>query len=109
MTYQIQPIELPDDLSSCWFHPEIELHDTIGENSEFYTTEQWSQLQKNLGVKILVERLEYWDIPEIPEDDCADWSKWKPKAPELGFFLIAAFDSEDGPVLWWAKPHEPKL
>ncbi|WP_151749259.1 hypothetical protein [Acinetobacter seifertii] len=109
MIYQIQPIELPDDLNSCWFHPEIELHDTIGENAEFYTTEQWAQLKKNLGVEIVIESPEYWDIPEIPEDDCADWSKWKPKAPEEGLFLIAAFDSEDGPVLWWAKPHEQKL
>ncbi|MFW1993684.1 hypothetical protein ACG904_01820 [Acinetobacter guillouiae] len=39
----------------------------------------------------------------IPEDDCSDWSNWKPTAPEDGLFLIAAYDSEDGPVLWWAK------
>ncbi|WP_396234137.1 hypothetical protein [Acinetobacter baumannii] len=104
MKYQIQPTNVPEDLDSCWFHPDIEKHDTIGENAEFYTKEQWAQLQKNLGVEILVERLEYWDIPEIPEDDCADWSKWKPQPPEQGLFLIAALDSEDGPVLWWANP-----
>lgn len=104
MRYQIQPTELPDDLNSNWFHPDIEQHDTISENSEFYTKEQWAQLQKNLGVEILIERLDYWDIPEIPEADCADWSKWKPQAPTLDVFLIAAFDSDDGPILWWANP-----
>ncbi|EMF5645027.1 hypothetical protein V3933_004270, partial [Acinetobacter baumannii] len=46
----------------------------------------------------------YWDIPEIPEDDCADWSNWKPQAPIKDAFLIAGFDTEDGPCLWWAKP-----
>lgn len=104
MKYQIQPTQVPDDLNSCWFHPDIEKHDTIGENAEFYTKEQWAQLQINLGVEILVERLEYWDIPEIPEDDCADWSNWKPQAPIKDAFLIAGFDTEDGPCLWWAKP-----
>ena len=52
MKYQIQPTQVPDDLNSCWFHPDIELHDTIGEHAEFYTKEQWAQLQKNLGVSI---------------------------------------------------------
>ncbi|HBM1759484.1 TPA: hypothetical protein LUJ82_002477 [Acinetobacter baumannii] len=104
MKYQIQPTQVPDDLDSCWFHPDIEKHDTIGEHAEFYTKEQWAQLQLNLGVEILVERLEYLDIPEIPEDDCADWSNWKPQPPQEGLFLIAAYDSENGPVLWWANP-----
>ncbi|MDX8271972.1 hypothetical protein SLK22_12045 [Acinetobacter pittii] len=48
--------------------------------------------------------MEYWDIPEIPEDDCADWSNWKPQTPIKDAFLIAGFDTEDGPCLWWAKP-----
>ncbi|EPG6876897.1 hypothetical protein NLT33_003179 [Acinetobacter baumannii] len=104
MKYQIQPTQVPDDLDSCWFHPDIEKHDTIGEHAEFYTKEQWAQLQLNLGVEILVERLEYLDIPEIPEDDCADWSNWKPQPPIKDAFLIAGFDTEDGPCLWWAKP-----
>lgn len=104
MSYQIQPVELPNDLNSCWFHPDIEQHDTIGEHAEFYTKEQWAQLQKNLGVSIKVENFDYWDIKEIPEDDSSDWSNWKPQPPEQGLFLIAAFDSENGPVLWWANP-----
>lgn len=104
MKYQIQPTQVPDDLNSCWFHPAIKQHDTIGENSEFYTKEQWAQLQINLGVEILVERLDYWDIPEIPEDDRANWSNWKPQAPIEDAFLIAGFDTEYGPCLWWANP-----
>lgn len=104
MKYQIQQIEIPEDLSGCWFHPDIEEHDTIGEHAEFYTKEQWAQLQKNLGVSILIEHFDYMEIEEIPEEDSSDWSKWKPQSPEQDLFLIAAFDSEDGPVLWWAKP-----
>ncbi|MCG2575167.1 hypothetical protein LVY74_16645 [Acinetobacter sp. ME22] len=101
--FQIQPVELPDDLDSNWFHPDIAAHDTINENSEYYTQEQFDQLQVNLGVKISIERCWYEDIPEIPEEDYSDWSKWKPKPPTSDHFLIAAFDTEDGPRLWWAK------
>ena len=103
-SFKIKPIELPDDLNSNWFHPDIKSHDTIDDGAEHYTKEQWVQLQKNLGVEIIFNRLEYCDIPEIPEEDCADWSNWKPKSAEEGLFLIAAYDTEDGPVLWWAKP-----
>ena len=103
-SFKIKPIELPDDLNSNWFHPDIKSHDTIDDGAEHYTKEQWVQLQKNLGVDIIFDRLEYCDIPEIPEEDCADWSNWKPKSAEESLFLIAAYDTEDGPVLWWAKP-----
>lgn len=106
MKYQIQPTQVPDDLNSCWFHPDIELHDTIGEHAEFYTKEQWAQLQNNLGISILIERFDYMEIEEIPDEDSGDWSKWKPKAPKQNLFLIAAFDSEDGPILWWANPNQ---
>ena len=103
-TFQIKPVALPDDLDSNWFHPDIELNDTIEDGVEYYTKEQWEQLKKNLGVEIIYDCWDYMDIPEIPEDDCSDWSKWKPTPPEEGLFLIAAYDAEDGPVLWWAKP-----
>jgi len=63
--------------------------------------EQWEQLQINLKVKIETQLLDYEDIPNVPED-AIDWSNWKPEPPKQGLFLIAAFDSEDGPVLWWA-------
>ncbi|MFK7240453.1 hypothetical protein ABBZ27_09920 [Acinetobacter baumannii] len=106
MKYQIQPTQVPDDLSGCWFHPDIEQHDTIGDHAEFYTKEQWAQLQKNLGISILIERFDYMEIEEIPDEDSSDWSKWKPKAPKQNLFLIAAFDSEDGPILWWANPNQ---
>lgn len=105
-TFKIKPVALPDDLDSLWFHPDIKQHDTIEDGAEYYTLEQWEQLKKNLGVEIIYDRWDYEDIPEIPEDDCADWSKWKPTPPEEGLFLIAAYDSEDGPVLWWAKEKE---
>lgn len=103
MIYKIQPVKIPDDLDANWFHPDIRKHDTIDDDSEWYTKEQWSQLQKNLGVEIIYERLDYADIPEIPEEDSSDWSNFKPKPPHEGLFLIAAYDTEDGPVLWWAK------
>ena len=77
-TFQIKPVALPDDLDSNWFHPDIELHDTIEDGVEYYTKEQWEQLKKNLGVEIIYDCWDYMDIPEIPEDDCSDWSKWKP-------------------------------
>ncbi|OTG82388.1 hypothetical protein [Acinetobacter sp. ANC 4648] len=102
--FKIKPVELPDDLNSNWFHPDIESHDTIDDGAEHYTKEQWEQLQKNLGVEIIYKNYEYEDIPVIPEDDCADWSKWKPEPPREDLFLIAAYDTENGPVLWWAKP-----
>ncbi|AXY60227.1 hypothetical protein [Acinetobacter sp. WCHAc010052] len=106
--YQIQPVDIPEDLNSCWFHPDIAEHDTIDDGAEYYTKEQWEQLQKNLSVEIIYHRCEYEDIPEIPKEDSSDWSKWKPTAPKEGLFLIAAFDTEDGPVLWWAKQRENK-
>lgn len=102
-TFQIQPIDVPADLDSNWFHPDIAEHDTIDEGAEHYTQEQWEQLKKNLGVEIIYEQWEYEDISEIPVEDSSDWSQWKPTPPQLGLFLIAAFDTEDGPVLWWAK------
>lgn len=102
-TFKIMPVALPEVFHCYWFHPDIEQHDTIDDGAEYYTTEQWEQLKKNLGVEIIYDCLDYQDIPEIPEDDCSDWSNWKPIAPEDGLFLIAAYDSEDGPVLWWAK------
>lgn len=105
-TFKIKPVELPDDLNNLWFHPDIEQHDTIEDGAEYYTKAQWEQLKKNLGVEIILDCWDYQDIHEIPEDDCADWSKWKPAPPEDGLFLIAAYDSEDGPVLWWAKEKE---
>lgn len=101
--YQIQPLELPENLFN-WFHPDIELFDTIEEGAEAYTREQWEQLQVNLGVKIETQLLDYDEIPNIPEDAIV-WPNWKPQPPELGYFLIAAFDSENGPVLWWANPN----
>ena len=104
--FKIKPVALPDDLDSLWFHPDIAKHDTIAEGAEHYTKEQWEQLKKNIGVEIILDCWDYQDIPEIPEDDCADWSNWKPVPPEEGLFLIAAYDSEDGPVLWWAKEKE---
>lgn len=104
MTYQIKPVELPSDLNSNWFHPDIAQHDTISEDAEYYTKEQWELLQKNLGVEISCERWDYMDIPEIPEEDSSDWSNWHPKSTDQDKFLIAAFDTEDGPILWWAKP-----
>lgn len=100
--FQIQPVELPDDLFD-WFHPDFAAHDTIDDDAERYTQEQFDQLQINLGVKILIKSFWYEDIPEIPEEDGCDWSKWKPKPPTADHFLIAAFDTEDGPHLWWAK------
>lgn len=100
--YQIQPLELPENLFN-WFHPEIELFDTIEEGAEAYTREQWEHLQANLGVKIETQLLDYDEIPNISEEAIV-WPNWKPQPPELGYFLIAAFDSEDGPVLWWANP-----
>ncbi|MGN5723648.1 DUF551 domain-containing protein [Acinetobacter calcoaceticus] len=100
--YQIQPMELPENLFN-WFHPDIELFDTIEEGTESYTKDQWKQLQLSLGVKIETQLLDYDEIPNIPEDAVV-WPNWKPEPPEQGLFLIAAFDSEDGPVLWWANP-----
>ena len=102
--YQIQPVELPENLFN-WFHPDIELFDTIEEGAEAYTKEQWEQLKVNLGVEIEPQILDYDDIPNIP-DDAIVWSNWKPEPPEDGLFLIAAFDSENGPVLWWANPKQ---
>lgn len=102
--YQIQPVELPENLFN-WFHPDIELFDTIEEGAESYTREQWEQLKVNLGVGIETQILDYDDIPNIP-DDAIVWSNWKPKPPEDGLFLIASFDSENGPVLWWANPNQ---
>lgn len=86
--------------------PDIAQHDTISEGAEYYSKEQWELLQKNLGVEITYERWDYMDIPEIPEEDSSDWSNWHPKSPDQDKFLIAAFDTEDGPVLWWAKSKE---
>lgn len=100
--YQIQPIEPPENLFN-WFHPDIELFDTIEEGVEAYTREQWAQLQVNLRVEIETQLLDYDEIPNIPEDAVV-WPNWKPEPPEQGLFLIAAFDSENGPVLWWANP-----
>lgn len=102
MKYQIQQIELPENIFN-WFHPDIELHDTLEVGGEAYTREQWAQLKVNLGVDIETQLLDYEDIPNVPED-AIDWSNWKPKPPEQELFLIAAFDSENGPVLWWANP-----
>lgn len=102
--YQIQPVELPENLFN-WFHPDIELFDTIEEGAETYTKEQWEQLKVNLGVGIEPQILDYDEIPNIP-DDAIVWSNWKPEPPEDGLFLIASFDSENGPVLWWANPNQ---
>lgn len=102
--YQIKPIELPENLFN-WLHPDIEQHDTIEEGAEAYTREQWEQLKVNLGVGIETQILDYDDIPNIP-DDAIVWSNWKPEPPEDGLFLIAALDSENGPVLWWANPNQ---
>lgn len=102
MKYQIQQIELPANIFN-WFHPDIELHDTLEEGAEAYTREQWEKLKVNLGVEIEPQLLDYEDIPNVPED-AIDWSNWKPEPPEQDLFLIAAFDSENGPVLWWANP-----
>lgn len=104
--FQIQPIELPEDLNGLWFHPDIEKHDTIEDGAENYTEAQWEQLKKNLGVDIIYHCMDYVEISEIPEKDCSNWSKWKPTPPKEGLFLIAAYDSENGAVLWWAKVHE---
>ncbi|CAA0161102.1 hypothetical protein ABKPCSM17A_00374 [Acinetobacter baumannii] len=79
------------------------MFDTIEEGAEAYTREQWEQLQKNLKVKIETQLLDYDEIPNVSEDAVV-WPNWKPEPPEQGLFLIAAFDSEDGPVLWWANP-----
>ncbi|HGW3616708.1 TPA: DUF551 domain-containing protein [Acinetobacter baumannii] len=100
--YQIQPIDLPENLFN-WFHPDIELFNTIEEGVEAYTQEQWEQLKLNLRVEIETQLLDYDEIPNVPEDAVV-WPNWKPEPPEQGLFLIAAFDSEDGPVLWWANP-----
>ncbi|ENV97839.1 hypothetical protein F938_01248 [Acinetobacter bereziniae LMG 1003 = CIP 70.12] len=105
-TFKIKPIDVPGDLDSYWFHPDIAKHDTITDGAEHYTNEQWLQLKKNLGIEIIYDHWDYQDIPEIPSDDSADWSNWKPVPPEEGLFLIAAYDTEDGPVLWWAKEKE---
>lgn len=101
--YPITSIELPENIFG-WMHPVLKERDTGNENSEVYTDEQWSQLQENIGAKIVLQTLWYEDIPDIPEEDGCDWSKWKPEPPEQGMFLIGAFDTEDGPCLWWAKP-----
>lgn len=103
-SFKIKPVELPDDLNSNWFHPDIESHDTFDDGAEHYTKEQWVQLQDNLGVEIWINIYRYKDIPQIPEEDSCNWSEWKPEPPAVGLFLIAAYDTEDGPVLWWAKP-----
>lgn len=105
-SFKIKPVALPEIFSCYWFHPDIEQYDTIEDGDEYYTKEQWEQLKKNLGVEIIYDCLDYEDIPEIPEEDCADWSKWKPVPPKEGVFLIAAYDSEYGPVLWWAEEKE---
>ena len=82
--YQIQPIEPPENLFN-WFHPDIQLFDTIEEGAEAYTREQWAQLQMNLRVEIETQLLDYDEIPNIPEDAVV-WPNWKPEPPEQGLF-----------------------
>ncbi|MBP8005834.1 hypothetical protein MMO38_13930 [Acinetobacter sp. NIPH 1852] len=105
MIKQLKPVELPDDIYN-WSHPDLSLvdprwndHDERG-----YTKEELATLECNAGIKLKFEGHWYEDIPEVPEEDGCDWSKWKPQPPSSEYFLIAAYDSEDGPFLWWAKP-----
>ncbi|SPL72015.1 hypothetical protein [Acinetobacter stercoris] len=104
MIKQLKPVKLPKDLCN-WSHPDMQLVDPLWNcNEERGYTEQESELFKNNGgIEIKIESYWYEDIPEIPEEDSSDWSNWKPEPPSPEYFLIGAYDTEDGPALWWAK------
>lgn len=110
MIKQLLPVELPEQLFN-WSHPDLPLVDPLWNSDEErgYTATEWELFQNNAGVEIWANSYWYDDISEIPEDDGCDWSKWKPEPPAEGLFLIAAYDTEDGPMLLWAKQRLPKL
>ncbi|OEY95934.1 hypothetical protein BJI46_02435 [Acinetobacter qingfengensis] len=101
---QLKPVPVPDNFY-CWSHPDMHLVDPrwSDDDERPYTQEDFNLLKDNAGVDITHESFDPFDeIPKISNDSC-DWSKWKPKPPSPDHFLIGAYDTEDGPVLWWAK------
>ncbi|WHP05758.1 hypothetical protein QLH32_17420 [Acinetobacter corruptisaponis] len=105
MIKQLKPVSVPDNFY-CWSHPDMHLVDPRWNDGDErpYSDEEFELLQANAGVNIQIETFDPFDeISEISKIDYSDWSKWKPQPPTPAHFLIGAYDTEDGPVLWWAK------
>lgn len=104
MIKQLLPVPVPDDFC-YWSHPDLKLIDPREKDQSEcgYSEEEWRQMQVDGGIEIFTETHYYDEIPQIPTNKYDDWSQWKPESPTPIHFLISAFDSEDGIILWWAK------
>lgn len=102
--FKIKPVELPLNLQ-FWMHPDIESRDTLPDGHEWYTDEEWKQLQENLGCEILVVEMDFKDEMALL-DGKLNWNEYRPQQPCTGAFLIACISTEGGYVFWWAI--EPK-
>lgn len=65
-------------------------------------------IYKNMGFEIVsqlgIDWLEEEEMTEIYENDPYGWlESWNP-SPAEGYYLVAKFDSEDGPVAIFVKP-----
>ncbi|MEX5287022.1 hypothetical protein [Acinetobacter towneri] len=109
MIKQLQAVTVPDDFC-YWFHPDLKLIDPRMQDGKEcgYSREEWQKMQDDGGIQINLEVYQYEDIPEISDEDMANWSNWKPSPPTSEHFLLCAYDTENCDiVLWWAKIKEP--
>ena len=104
---QLLPVEVERNNHGEWIHPEVGGYweSNFGADIESITGADWDELKRHFNIVTVKMYLETSvssdDFDEIM-DGC-DLSKWNPIAPH-GFFLFSINFTEDGPVLWWAKP-----
>ncbi|ENX57615.1 MULTISPECIES: hypothetical protein [Acinetobacter] len=107
MIKQLQPVSLPRNIFN-WSHPDLHLVDPRWNDGEErgHSKEELAILERNAGIKVITQEYDYDDLTETLGDDCSNWTNWKPLPPTPQHFLIGAYDTEDGPFLWWAKPFD---
>lgn len=98
----ISPAPVLRDETGCWWHPDMPEFDE-GQEAD------WKAWIEQQGLVLSRSFLEYVsdDHPAYVayfDNGDSDFSAWVDEPPEGdGWFTLAIFDSEDGPVWTWAR------
>ncbi|WP_174874209.1 hypothetical protein [Vogesella oryzae] len=103
-TQLIQPVEPVRDECGHWWHPGIPDFDEDTDAYAAWLKEQ--QLTTNTAW-LESEDVEHPAYVNYFDNEDGDISEWQPKPPAGdGWFLLAIFDTEDGPAATFVKREE---
>lgn len=104
-TQLIQPTEPKRDACGHWTHPDVPDFD---EDAGAYATWLKEQQLTTSTVWLESEAADHPAYVSYFDNENGDISAWQPTPPTGdGWFLLAIFETEDGPVATFARREEP--